>query len=208
LDVVAVRAHRMHRLSGDLLSIGIVLGALLTLIDRHGIDFGTATNRVFWSAAFMLAFAVVPVAAGLLARPGLALAMHTPRRQRAWAAMRIVPAAALVVLALGVISNPLRDTEAAISNRLLTEAPRGRSIAEVEAVVRRHGWPYRLDRSTGCLDQRLRSPRTVGRQHIETNLGDYLNIPVPLATNVTVLWGFDADSRLVDIWGWKTNDGP
>lgn len=43
----------------------------------------------------------------------------------------------------------------------------------------------------------------VGKKNIRSDLGDYSTI---FTTNVTVFWGFDEQSKLIDIWVWKTVD--
>lgn len=120
----------------------------------------------------------------------------------------LLPLAPAAATSIWVVSDVRRWSEESIRERLLKAAPLGSSIAQVEAVVKRSGWPHQLHTRSGFYDQRVRPARDVGVQHIRANLGDYRNIPIPLPTNVTVFWGFDGDGRLIDIWVWKTTDGP
>ena len=131
--------------------------------------------------------------------------MHSKLR---WFIFCVAPL--LIVSAIGVrVSNDWRrGSDESIRERLLKAAPLGSSLVEVEAVVKSGGWPYVVEREQGFYDQRLRPAQIVGSQHLRASLGDYINIPIPLPTNVTVFWGFDADGRLIDLWVWKTTDGP
>lgn len=101
----------------------------------------------------------------------------------------------------------LRQPEALIKSALLLEAPLGSSISRVEELIRRHKWKLSYPLAdTGFYDQRTRPPGVVGTQHLRASLGDYQSIL--LEANVTAFWGFDADGKLIDIWVWKTFDGP
>jgi hypothetical protein len=116
-------------------------------------------------------------------------------------AMLVAASVAIIVAA----RNPLRRPEAAIEADLLREAPLGSSTAQVEAMIRRHGWKlsYPLA-TTGFDDQRTRPARETGAMHFRASLGDYQDIP--WEANVTVFWGFDQSGRLIDLWVWKTWD--
>jgi hypothetical protein len=118
------------------------------------------------------------------------------------------PLAIAAAIGVRVVTDWRRSSDETIRERLLEAAPLGSSLSEVEAVVKNGRWPYEVHARRGFYDQRVRPARVVGAQHIEANLGDYLNIPIPLPSNVTVFWGFDPDGRLIDVWVWKTTDGP
>lgn len=84
-------------------------------------------------------------------------------------------------------------------------------MSQVEDVIRREGWTLgRINREGGFLDQRQPAPRgsfgprVVGVMSIEANAGDFQGIP--FQSNVTVLWGFDKDGKLIDAWAWRTTD--
>ena len=51
-------------------------------------------------------------------------------------------------------------------------------------------------------------PKIVGSSSLEMHLGEYRELPIPLSTDVTAFWGFDGNGRLIDVWVWKTTDGP
>lgn len=116
------------------------------------------------------------------------------------------------VLLLAVVAlNPLRWPEAAIRARLLWSTPLGSTMPEVRRVIEGKGW--KLDtysESVGFLDQRAHPYVVTGAKHIRASLGDYTTfmLVLPLPANVTAFWGFDDNGRLVDIWVWRTIDGP
>jgi hypothetical protein len=120
----------------------------------------------------------------------------------------LAPLAVATTIGIRFATDWRRRSDESIRERLLKAAPLGSSLAEVEAVVKSGGWPYEVDTRGGFYDQRVRPSRVVGAQHVQANLGDYRDIPIFLATNVTVFWGFDVDGRLIDVWVWKTTDGP
>jgi len=41
--------------------------------------------------------------------------------------------------------------------------------------------------------------------NIQANAGDFQG--VPFQSNVTILWGFDQDGKLIDAWAWRTTNG-
>ena len=72
--------------------------------------------------------------------------------------------------------------------------------------VNRHGWRIsELREDVGYLDQRGRANHVVGVRRICTELGSYQGLP--FRTDVTVLWGFDQQGKLIDLWVWKEQDG-
>jgi len=53
------------------------------------------------------------------------------------------------------------------------------------------------------LNQSLNPEEVIGEKSIRVSVGSYGFI---FKTNVTVFFGFDEDSKLIDIWIWKTTD--
>jgi len=105
-----------------------------------------------------------------------------------------------------IYSNPLRRSEEHIYNRLLREIPRGTPLPDVKKYIEARGWKVDyIDENSGFINRRREPGTLVGEKSIRTSLGDYQDIP--FEANVTVFWGFDKDSRLIDIWVWKTWDG-
>jgi hypothetical protein len=124
------------------------------------------------------------------------------------------PAAVLVIAGLiGVTvlaAHPLRWPEAALRARLFWSVPLGTPMADVKRFIERNGWTidtYSEDR--GFYDQRVRPAVMTGAKHIQASLGDYtaFALIMPLRANVTVFWGFDESSRLVDLWVWRNIEG-
>lgn len=88
---------------------------------------------------------------------------------------------------------------------LLERAPLGSDISEVRSLVREEQWRVAYDNeSHGFLDQRVNPPQVVGAKSIRAELGSYQGLP--WRVSVTVFWGFDRDSKLIDVWVWKTHD--
>ena len=86
--------------------------------------------------------------------------------------------------------------------------PLGSSPDAVLAVVTHEGWKSRgYETKFGFLKQGSGKPEVVGVSSIQASLGDYFVFPF-LSTNVSAFWGFDANHRLIDVWIWKTTDGP
>jgi hypothetical protein len=84
--------------------------------------------------------------------------------------------------------------------------PISTQFADVKKYIEKKGWKIdSVDENNGFWDQRTRPNKEVGVKSIRASLGDYQGIP--FMANVTVFWGFDKDSRLIDIWVWKTWDG-
>ena len=110
----------------------------------------------------------------------------------------------LAVLISVVYSNPLRRSEATIRESLLQDMPLGTKLSEVHDFILEQDWKLKsINEETGFYDQRTKPPKETGEQSIRASLGNYHN---PFLTNVTVFWGFDRNSELIDIWVWKTTD--
>jgi len=114
----------------------------------------------------------------------------------------------IAVCAGYVFANPLLRTDNYIRNRLLKATPLGTSMNDVKAFIESKGYTivqYRED--IGFRDPRgYKTGRTgvVGAKHIRASIGNYHH--GPLRANVSVLWGFDQDSRLIDVAVWRTID--
>ena len=112
----------------------------------------------------------------------------------------------LASVAAFVLANPLRYSENHIKGQLLRRAPLGTTMTDVQQLIESKGWvvsDYRDD--VGFFDQRPAANAIVGKKHIRAELGSYQDIP--FRAYVTVFWGFDEQSRLIDVWVWKTWDG-
>jgi hypothetical protein len=122
----------------------------------------------------------------------------------------VIVLAALVITVTVVSLNPLRRSEENIKSMLLEVTPIGSKESDVRTIVEQKGWlSPRYSGTTGFRKQETgRASEIVGKTSIRGHLGSYLGFPVPLPTDVTVFWGFDGDSVLIDVWVWKTTDGP
>lgn len=118
-----------------------------------------------------------------------------------------LPTIFILTIVLIVASNPLRRSEAHIRAELLSAMPLGSPLESVEQYIVREGWEVVwISKTHGFNHQDLSPSREVGTKSIRSNLGDYQDIP--FAANVTVFWGFNDQSKLIDIWVWKTWDAP
>lgn len=105
-----------------------------------------------------------------------------------------------------MLLNPLRLPEGSIRMIILNKTPLGTQFSEVRKCIEKEGWKIdTVDENNGFWDQRENKNAVVGEKSIRASLGDYQDIP--FMANVTVFWGFDKNSRLIDIWVWKTWDG-
>lgn len=118
-----------------------------------------------------------------------------------------------VLIVLGAVKfmlNPLTKSEEQIREKLLEETPFG---THMEDVIKYIGSKKKLSKKKwevtyishehGFTHQRVYPRRIVGEKSIRASLGDY---GIIFETNVTVFWGFDENSKLIDIWVWKTID--
>ena len=119
----------------------------------------------------------------------------------------------ILIVCVTLMSNPLRWSKESIKARMLTLIPIGTSLEEVISVIEdnskwkllysvrnygyfcRNGIPYR--------SAPINDDYAVGVKSIEVYLGEYRAV---FATGVTVFYGFDEDSNLVDIAVLKETD--
>ena len=112
----------------------------------------------------------------------------------------------LVAIFIMLLSNPLRWPEKVLHAYMFNITPLGTSFDDVKETIQSHSWgPSYISREMGFLDQRTKPNKTIGSMYIRASLGDYQGIP--FRANVTVLWGFDSNEKLIDLWAWKTWDG-
>ena len=119
----------------------------------------------------------------------------------------------IALLIIFVALNPLRFPRECIRFYILQLTPIGTNMERViEVIESKENWETRyISYESGYdgpgplspEDIALGKTRTVGEKSIEVYLGEYQNIFV---TSVTVFWGFDKDSKLIDIYIWKDMD--
>jgi hypothetical protein len=101
----------------------------------------------------------------------------------------------------------LRENADEIRVHLIREQPIGTSMPAVEAWIKKAGWKYSASPNVGFLKQEDRKNSVVGASSIKADIGDYWRFPF-LTTSVVAYWGFGPDGKLIDVWVWKTTDGP
>ena len=115
----------------------------------------------------------------------------------------------VVVISAVTMSNPLRWSNESIKVHLLKTTPIGMDMEDVVEVIESNGWKYHI-RDYGNVYVNGRARRSlmgqpVGVKSIAVYLGEYRVI---FARSVTVFYGFDKDSKLIDIGVLKEVDGP
>jgi hypothetical protein len=103
------------------------------------------------------------------------------------------------------IMNPLTKSEEQIRESLFKETPIGTHLDDViKYIESQRKWEVRtISHEHGFYHQGISPRREIGEKSIRANLGEYGFI---FTTSVTVFWGFDEDSKLMEIWVWKTID--
>jgi hypothetical protein len=96
-----------------------------------------------------------------------------------------------------VVSNPLRSSEDSIKNSLLRDVPIGTQMQDVILYIQKKKYKIDSINDFGFPDK---DAKYIGYKSIRSDLGDYVTI---FTTNVTVFWGFDEESKLIDVRVWK-----
>ena len=119
-----------------------------------------------------------------------------------------------IVLLIGFfLSISPRLPDAILRQRLFLSTPLGTKMADVQKYILKKRWRIDCIAEDGGIpyqgnDETIKKTgRRIGDKHIRADLGDYTS-PILFLENATVFWGFDKQSRLVDIWVWKTIDAP
>jgi len=100
----------------------------------------------------------------------------------------------------------VRYSESLVQARILKATPFGTDFIVVEDYVKAKGWELSfLSKTHGFLDQRTRPATTSGEMYIQASVASYYDL---LPADITAFWGFDRSGELVDLWVWKTFDGP
>ncbi len=119
-----------------------------------------------------------------------------------------VLAVTILVTVVIALLNPLRKSREQITENILKLTPIGTSMEDVIHVIesnKKWEWSGHINPNGFLKQPPPPEPRTtVGSRSIKVFAGDYRNIFV---TSVTVFWGFDENSKLIDVWVWKDTDG-
>jgi len=114
----------------------------------------------------------------------------------------------LLLLSIGVIlilSNPLLRSEKSLRKMILKKTPIGSNMDDVIKYINsKKKWKVAwISYDSGFYHQGIFPEKVIGSKSIRVNIGEYGLI---FKTSVTVFWGFNEDSKLIDIWVWKTVD--
>lgn len=102
----------------------------------------------------------------------------------------------------------LRKDADSLREYFLAQTPVGTSIDEVLKKLRADGYIPLPNMASGFVRQGSgKEDLVVGQSSIKAKLGNYWSLAL-LTTSVTAYWGFDSSGHLVDVWVWKTTDGP
>jgi len=123
----------------------------------------------------------------------------------------------MLVITIVIFSNPLRRPDSLVRQYVLNLTPIGMSMEDVVEVIEgQEGWKiWHINDEGGYLSQgplvpgwpvsSLSGRSVIGEKSIRANIGEYQYL---LVTSVTVFWGFDENSELIEVEIWKTVDGP
>lgn len=125
----------------------------------------------------------------------------------------IVLSVIVLIVAIIMLLNPLRRSQEHIKNDILKLTPMGTSMEDVIKIIEskrqweidyisyEHG--YRRPGTPEHSDIALGRETIVGEKSIRVFVGEYRNIFI---TSVTVFFGFDKNSKLIEIYVWKDKD--
>jgi len=107
----------------------------------------------------------------------------------------------IIVLVIRMLSNPLRKSEEDMRETILELTPIGMSMDDVIKVIEdKDEWKLRhIWHEYGYRDY---SQGEIGVKSIRVYLGEY-NLST---TGVSVFWGFDENSKLIDVYVLKESD--
>ncbi|MHA7967597.1 hypothetical protein ACX93W_26135 [Paenibacillus sp. CAU 1782] len=104
------------------------------------------------------------------------------------------------------MSNPLYPSDSKLRSDFLEETPLGTSMDDVVHYIEsKENWEVRyISSDHGFLHQRKTPIETVGVKSIRVFIGEYSSMfDLYFSTSVTVFYGFNEQSELIDIWVWK-----
>jgi hypothetical protein len=100
--------------------------------------------------------------------------------------------------------NPLQRSQAGTEAYILRQTPPGTHMAEVVEFIEQQGWEIRYVSHNHGFNQ-PGTGRSVGEQSIRANAGNHRFLSnLVLTRNVTILYGFDENGKLTDVYVWHT----
>ena len=102
----------------------------------------------------------------------------------------------LTVMAVNILTNPLRKSKETIKENILETTPLGTSMEDVIKTIKKNDeWKleYVVD------DYGYNDPETfdvIGEKYVRANIGSYFD---GFTAHVVVFWGFDEESKLISI---------
>jgi hypothetical protein len=104
---------------------------------------------------------------------------------------------------------PLKEEPESIEKYVLRATPLGSGIRTAEQFCRDHRFEMcPVSRESGFRKQAVPGyPTIVGEMHARGFAGDY-PMGEHFIVSTSVFWGFDKNEKLIEVWVWKTIDGP
>lgn len=116
----------------------------------------------------------------------------------------------VIVIPVIVITISLLNSEKIIRSKLLKEIPLGTQMNDViNHINAKKKWKIKwVSNENGFSKKEDNVRKIIGKKAIRTEISEYRDpkFCFVLITNITVFWGFDENSKLIEIWVWKTTD--
>jgi hypothetical protein len=118
----------------------------------------------------------------------------------------------IILLTILIFSNPMRRPKTWIKNDVLKLTPIGMNMEDViNVIIKKEEWKnYNINNQFGYVKDEVKNNSEkifVGEKSITVFWGKYNTVFIfPMATHVTIFWGFDEDLKLIDVYIKKTID--
>ncbi len=120
-----------------------------------------------------------------------------------WGSIALVITILIVAINLLLNQNPLRGSEKKIKEDILKLTPIGMNMKDVIKIIEKQAeWEIDYISYEHGYD-RLEDDVSIGEKSIRAFIGEYRNI---FLTSVTVFWAFNKNSKLIDVYIWKSID--
>ena len=103
--------------------------------------------------------------------------------------------------------NYLRSDAEVIQSDFLKRFPVGSTMDEIEKSLQAEGMTLKVSKNTGFSRWEKEDFVEIGKRSIRVELGEYRSSLLTI-TSVTAFWAFDEQNKLIEVWVWKTIDGP